>query len=109
VTTDTLPAESEAGFQDALVAAARLLGWRAVHFRPARTAHGWRTPGQYDAKGWPDLILTRSPRIVAIECKAQGGRLADEQAQWLADLSACGVETHVAEPADFDYIASVLR
>lgn len=102
--------ESEAGFQDALVEAAHLTGWRAVHFRPARTAHGWRTPGQYDAKGWPDLILSRARdgRLLAIECKAQGGRLTDEQATWLADLAACGIETHVAEPSDFDAIALIL-
>jgi hypothetical protein len=104
----TLP-ETEAGFQDAIVEVAHLLGWRAAHFRPARTTHGWRTPGQYDAKGWPDLILTRSPRVVAIECKRQGGRLTDEQAAWLADLASCGIETHVAEPSDFDTIAIVLR
>ncbi len=101
--------ESEAGFQGALVEVAHLMGWRAVHFRPARTAHGWRTPGQYDATGWPDLILARPPRIVAIECKRQGGKLTAEQAAWLADLAACGIETHTAEPADFDTIAAVLR
>ena len=101
--------EREAGYQDAIAAAARLLGWRAVHFRPARTANGWRTPGQYDAVGWPDLILARPPRIVAIEVKRQGGKLTPEQSQWLADLAACGIETHVAEPSDFDAIASILR
>lgn len=101
--------ESEAGFQDAIVETAHLFGWRAVHFRAARTAKGWRTAGQYDANGWPDLILTRSPRILAIECKRQGGKLTAEQSAWLRDLAACGIETHVAEPSDFDAIAGILR
>jgi len=34
---------SEADFESRVVDFARLLGWRVAHFRPARTAKGWRT------------------------------------------------------------------
>jgi hypothetical protein len=56
-----LPSPTEREFQDAVADVARLAGWRVVHFRPARTAEGWRTPGSYDAHGWPDLTLRLLP------------------------------------------------
>jgi hypothetical protein len=37
-----------------------LLGWRAAHFRPARTATGWRTPVAADGAGFPDLVPAKS-------------------------------------------------
>lgn len=101
--------ETESGFQDALVELAHLHRWRVAHFRPARTLHGWRVAGQYDAKGWPDLVLVRPPRVVAIEVKAEGGTVTPEQARWLEDLKACGIETHVVMPSDFGAIVMVLR
>jgi hypothetical protein len=45
---------SEAAFTDAVIELARLGGWRVAHFRPARTASGWRTPVQGDGAGFPD-------------------------------------------------------
>ncbi|MGZ4317386.1 MAG: hypothetical protein ACXVRS_16380, partial [Gaiellaceae bacterium] len=57
-----------AELQDAIVQAAHLAGWHVAHWRPAQTAHGWRTPCQYDAKGWPDLTLV-GPRLVVAEIK----------------------------------------
>jgi hypothetical protein len=90
----------------------RLLGWRTLHLRPARTSHGWRTPVQGDGVGWPDVfaVQPRSRRIVAAELKAEGGRLTADQDAWLADLAASGVEVFTWRPADYpDAIAEVLR
>jgi hypothetical protein len=51
------PTEDE--FQTAIITAARLMKWtRIVHFRPARTKHGWQTPLQGD-NGFPDLLMIR--------------------------------------------------
>jgi hypothetical protein len=64
-------------------------GWRAAHFRPARTAKGWRTPVAADGAGFPDLVLVRRTRIVAAELKsgrvtrtACGIPATDERLSW---------------------------
>ncbi len=92
---------TERELQDAVIETARLLGWKVAHWRPARTAHGWRTPVQADGAGWPDLTLVRRGRIVFAELKTGRGKLTDEQQQWLDALSGCGLETHVWRPADW--------
>ena len=83
-----------AELQDAIVDAAHLAGWRAAHWRPARTSHGWRTPCQYDAHGFPDLVLC-GPRVVFVEVKGDGDRLRQDQAAWLESLARAGAEVHV--------------
>ena len=86
------------------------LGWEAVHFRPARTAHGWRTPVQGTlGAGWPDLLLVRPPRIMAVELKADGKKATPEQQRVLALLAAAGVETHVWTPSQWEDVVASLR
>jgi hypothetical protein len=66
---------SERDWQRQVTDAAELFGWTWVHFRPARTEHGWRTPVSGPlGKGWPDLTLIRE-RVVYVELKAQGPAL----------------------------------
>lgn len=85
------------------------LGYTWVHFRPARTEHGWRTPVSGPlGKGWPDLILVRGARIVAAELKSDSGKVAPEQEYVLGVLAAAGVETHVWRPKDWDSIVEAL-
>lgn len=89
---------------------AAVLGWKSAHFRPSRTAYGWRTAVQGDGVGWPDVLLVRRGRIVAAELKADRGRLTDAQRAWLDDLEAAGLATFVWRPSDYpDEIAAVLR
>jgi hypothetical protein len=72
---------SERELQDWIVAAARLLGWRVAHFRPAWTEKGWRTAGSYDAQGWPDLVLGQTRGM-----GLQGPRLATPARRGGSDL-----------------------
>ena len=51
--------EREDGFLRAVLELASVLGWRAFHPRPARTAQGWATAFSGDA-GYVDLTLARS-------------------------------------------------
>lgn len=93
---------SELEFQAAVIEAARLLGWRVAHFRPARTRRGWRTPVQGDGRGFPDLVAVHPGRGAPLvrELKAGGrAKLSREQAAWLADFEACGVDAGVWRPA----------
>lgn len=93
---------TEAELQTGVIDCARLFGWRVAHFRPALTKHGWRTPVQADGAGFPDLVLTRPPRLLFVELKAGRGKVTDQQEAWLAALGDVpSVEVHVWRPDDW--------
>lgn len=73
---------TEAEFQDAIMITARLLKWKCIHFRPARTKNGWQTSFIGDA-GFPDLILLRGGTLLAVELKSGGRKPTAEQIAWL--------------------------
>lgn len=90
----------------ALLAALSWRGWMACHFRPARTAQGWRTAITGHA-GAPDIIAIH-PDLGAlfIEAKSDTGKLRPEQVPWRdAGVSAAskhdGITYLVARPADW--------
>jgi hypothetical protein len=94
------------GLETAVVELARLYGWRVAHFRPARTAKGWRTPVEGHA-GFPDMVLARSgrpgsgPRVLFVELKSGRGRLGVEQKLWIETLAQVPcVEVVVWTPDD---------
>lgn len=100
---------SEREFLAQVIQFARLLGWKVAHFRPARTAQGWRTPCQADAKGWPDLVLLRGRSLIFAELKVGRGRLSSEQEGWLAGLRGVGMPAFVWTPGDWGEIEAVLQ
>ena len=102
---------TERELQGAIIEAAKLLGWRLCHFRPARTLNGWRTPIE-GHPGFPDLVLLRPPRLIFAELKSKRGRVDFEQATWLNGLEAVpGVEQYLWRPADWELgtVEEVLR
>ena len=132
----TVAPVSETAFLGQLLELSSLLGYEAVHFRPAQTSRGWRTPVQGSlGKGWPDLVLVRARdrRLIFAELKADGGKTTSEQERVLEVLrsvefeASCGevplahtddqrreccpplVEIVVWRPADFDAIVETLR
>lgn len=98
----------ERALQDMVIEMAILQGWRAVHFRPARTLTGWRTPGQGNVIGFPDLVAIRRDRLVVAELKSDRGKTTQDQTDWLAAWSRIGAETYVWRPGDVDVITAVL-
>ena len=81
-----------------------LTGWAWIHHRPARRAQGkWTTPTQGNsAKGFPDIVAVRPPRVLWLELKAARGQVSPEQAAWLERLRASGQEAHVLKlPRDW--------
>jgi hypothetical protein len=91
---------------------ATALGWLHVGFRPAQTAHGWRTPGTGElAKGWPDLFLVRprDARVLVLELKRQTERPTADQDWVLEQLALCGLDVMVVRPSDLEQLADVLR
>lgn len=101
---------SEREFQAQIVELAQLCGWRAHFERPARTAHGWRTPIQGD-KGFPDGVLAHEGqrRLIICELKSERGKLSKEQRKWLDVLRLCGIEAYVWRPSDWPEVMSVLQ
>jgi hypothetical protein len=97
--------ESEAQFAVWVLDVARLHGWRAAHFRPARTQQGWRTAVQGDI-GSPDLLLARDGQVLLVELKTDRGRLRPAQVSWLCHL---GDHATVWRPTDRPAILARLR
>ena len=107
------PGTNEREFQALLLAVARGLGWRVVHYMPARTAAGWRTATQGDI-GFPDCVLVRRGRLVIWELKTERGTLRQGQHEWLmalagvSDRSGGAVVAGIVRPSDWAYIVDVL-
>ncbi len=83
-----------------------LTGWAWIHPRPARRADGkWTTPTQGNsAKGFPDIVANRPPRVLWLELKTERGRVSPEQKDWLERLRASGQEVHVLRlPRDWNF------
>ncbi len=72
---------SEADFTTAVIELAQYRKWMVTHFRPARTARGWRTAIQGDT-GFPDLVLARGGRVLFVELKVGKGVLRKDQRKW---------------------------
>ena len=77
---------SEAELVANIITCAQDNGWKAVHFRPAKTARGWRTPIQGD-KGSPDILCAKGGRLLLIETKDATGKLSPEQRLWAQELT----------------------
>ena len=90
---------SEAAFQRTVVDLAAWRGWRSYHTHDSRRS----------APGFPDLVLVRSDRLLAVELKTRTGRVTDAQRRWLAALSCVpGISCHLWRPADWPEITTVL-
>lgn len=82
---------TEHDYYRTILEGAHALGWRAVHFRPALTAHGYRTAVMGDGKGWPDWMLVHPiGGVVFVEVKRDGVKLDPEQVEWRDALRAAG-------------------
>lgn len=101
----------EADLQRALVELAESYGWRVYHppDNVPRADKSGRMYVQSIVPGWPDLTLVRVPELVIAELKSERGRLSDAQQAWLDDLAACGIETYIWRPRDFDAAHARLR
>lgn len=72
---------------------------RTAHFRPARTAQGWRTAVSGDGKGFLDLVLL-GRRLLVRELKVPGGRVSADQRLWIAAWELAGVDVGIWMPDD---------
>ena len=102
-----LPKITEAEFLSQVLELAKLRGWRSAHFRPARTATGWRTAVSGDGKGFPDLVLIRDDILIVVELKVGRGKTTPEQDGWLSAFELVA-SVYVWTPDDWATIERVL-
>ena len=98
-----LPRETEAEFTGKVIRLAILYGWQVCHFRPARTARGWRTAIQGHA-GFPDIVAVRYGRKVAAELKVGTNKPTEDQSLW---LNHWGKDAYLWYPSDWAQIEGV--
>lgn len=104
------PEISEREFTAQVLDIALTFRWLRAHFRPARTAAGWRTPVAGDGKGFLDLTLLRGPRLIVAELKVGKGKLTSDQVVWKQaweDIPCA--EVYIWTPPQFEEIVGVLR
>jgi hypothetical protein len=108
VSTPAFRSMSEAKLLECVLDLARLYGWRSFHARPAMTARGYRTPVQGDGKGFPDLILLKPPKTLAVELKATGKNPTEAQRIWLEKFYQASAGGLTWRPADW-HSGEILR
>jgi VRR-NUC domain len=103
---------SERAWQEQVTQLAGMFDWGWVHFRAARTVHGWKTPiaGPL-GEGWPDLVLVRErdQRLLLVELKSDKGVLNPAQIRVHACLRAAGLDVRVWRPRDWTAVVETLR
>lgn len=100
----------EADFMRSVTDLATRRGWQWVHWLPGQHRDAWRTTYRGSlGKGWPDLLLIRGIRVLAIELKAEGKKPTDDQIRVLGILSACGFETGWFTPSGWDELEGILK
>jgi hypothetical protein len=105
----------ERDVQKLMTDALELYGFSWCHFRPARTAYGWRTPvsGPLGA-GFPDVLAafpatgSRPGRVLLLEVKGSTGRLSPAQREVHATLRAAGLEVLTVTPETVDSLLEEL-
>jgi hypothetical protein len=100
---------TEEEFTSQVLEYAKLRGWRTAHFRPARTAKGWRTAVSGDGKGFPDLIMLRSERLLVAELKVGRNKGTHEQHAWIKAFSLITPDAYFWYPEHWDSIEYILK
>jgi VRR-NUC domain len=92
---------TERELQDAIVEAAKLLGWMVFHPFDSRRS----------TAGWPDLTLVhrRRARLMFMELKSETGRVTHEQHAWIDALARAGADVRVVRPVDLDAVLEELQ
>jgi hypothetical protein len=89
--TAAILAISEKQLQEAVIELAEWLGWLSYHTYDSRRSQ----------PGFPDLILVRRDRCIAVELKSERGKVTADQQTWLDALATAGIVTAVWRPIDW--------
>ena len=107
--SETWKGVSETDFQYAVKEHAEADGWAVMSWRksasPGKDGR-WRGLA---APGWPDLILVKGKRLLAVELKSEKGHVTPAQRRWLKLLNGAGAESYIARPRDAAELIGILR
>jgi hypothetical protein len=101
---------TESEFKNVVISIAKRYGWLIHHDLPAQNSRGkWATHIQGDA-GFPDLLMVHpvSGKILAVELKAEKGKLSPLQKRWLMAFDVSATFNSVWKPSDMEYILYTL-
>ncbi|HVH53215.1 MAG TPA: VRR-NUC domain-containing protein [Actinomycetota bacterium] len=105
---------AEGSLQKQLIDELTLTGHLVVHFRPARTKTGWRTPLS-GHPGFPDVVALSPPDasgrclLKVAEIKTLTGRYRSGQEAWLARFRASGALVITLRPGMDDEFAEFVQ
>lgn len=109
MTLPTIRVMSEKELQKSVISLAQQMGWKTAHFgntvKIVKRKDGYKTIPDKNATGFPDLIMVRKDRMMAVELKGKSGQLTEEQLEWLQALQNVGegtIEVHIWRPNDWD-------
>lgn len=100
-------AMSEDDLQTSIIELAHFYGWKCAHFRSVKVTKKdgstfWQTPVAADGEGFPDLILVRRNRVLAVELKSERGKPDPAQREWLhIFMLTRRVETFIWKPSQW--------
>lgn len=90
---------SEKSLTELVKTALRGTGWLSAHFHDSRRQV---KPGVFigdaAAKGFPDIVAVRGPRLLVAELKSDKGTFRDGQQEWLDAFANLGAEVFVWRP-----------
>lgn len=86
----TMPERGRDGLQNKVRKMALDLNWRFYHAFDSRRS----------APGFPDCLMLRGNRCIAMELKRQDKDPTEEQCEWLVAFKQAGCEAYVFRPSD---------
>ncbi len=90
---------SEEDLQQRITDRANALGWLVYHTHDSRRS----------TSGFPDLVMSRSGRLLFVEVKTEKGKVSEAQQGWLDNLSQdLNREVYVWRPSHFVLIEKLL-
>ena len=98
------PDMTERQLSHSIVQLATRLGWRVHTLADSRSL-------RCHHPGFPDLILAKGTRLLAVELKAEKGRMRPGQQGWLDALALTGAEAYLWRPCHWldGTVEAVLR
>lgn len=106
------PIATEAECQRAILAAAKLAGWRCHAIRTSRTNSGSYVTAIQGDPGWPDCVFVKQGHMVVVEFKRDRGAVMQPgQQEWIDALDEVpGVQAMVVwVPSDQDRLIRALQ
>ncbi len=89
----------EKDLMQAILDAARLLGWKCYHTFDSRRSE----------PGWPDVVCLKNDRCIVYETKTERGKPTPAQLDWLAAFNDAGIPAKIVRPADLDSVLNELQ